>query len=56
MNIRDSTLSTWKKNLKINQSCRPSHAAYRTFWQIFTDEQESELIHWIRTGFLDREL
>jgi hypothetical protein len=53
-NIRDSTLSSWKKKLESDQSWRPSRLAYRQPHRIFSDAQEDGLIRRIRTRFLDR--
>jgi hypothetical protein len=54
-NIPYTTLCTWRSNLLVDPSWRPTHAS-RATCRIFTEEEEAQLISDIVNRFLDKHL
>jgi hypothetical protein len=56
VNIPASTVQTWKMNVDIDPTWRPSHEAYSDTQRTFTDEEEQRLLTQVMTSFLEKGL
>ena len=54
--IPKSTISTWRKKLRINPQWRPKRTNYGRHTRIFTEEEEIALMGQIREQFLSKDL